>query len=157
MKICWNNKLETWRKYAAPRWDSWLWAELVPWPRRWKVTLRLVRPTPWFRYVWSFSNQRSPPKHQRHASQHGQIEAQQWQAQAPGDINRGLLSNNDWQTRVVWKPDLKHFGWKKPESSRRSWWLVGRIGGSWVRRGCLLLQTTIRHTEDREGIGVTRE
>ena len=42
-----------------------------------------------------FSNQGSPPEHQRRASQHGQIEAQQWQAQAPGEIDRGLLSNND--------------------------------------------------------------
>ena len=39
----------------------------------------------------------SPPKHQRHASQHGQIEAQQWQAQAPEEINRVLRLNFDRQ------------------------------------------------------------
>ena len=35
-------------------------------------------------------DQSLPPKHQRRASQHCQIEAQQWQAQAPGDINKVL-------------------------------------------------------------------
>ena len=42
-------------------------------------------------------DQSSPPKHQRHASQHGQIEAQQWQAQAPEEINRVLRLNFDRQ------------------------------------------------------------